>query len=106
MSNLEVEIAGLREAGRKFLQAADDVAASQAKISAEVDGRDSSVWGGDEPGGVFGDGYSKAHAEAMATLADIKARLYAAAAGVGKSASRLEAQEDEIAARVASEGGR
>ncbi|MCX6467941.1 MAG: hypothetical protein NTW76_01300 [Corynebacteriales bacterium] len=101
---LSTDIAGLRAAARRFADAADEVQAALDKVSAEVDGRDASVWGGDEPGGVFGEGYEPAHQDAMATLRDIHQRLSAAAVGVAESARIISDQDDANATSFGESG--
>ncbi|MGJ0120361.1 hypothetical protein ACQ7HM_14255 [Williamsia sp. MIQD14] len=69
-------------------------------MAAEIDSHDAGTWGGDEPGGVFGDGYVPVHAQNKANLVEIAQRLEQAADGVNRAADQLEEQERANSERI------
>ena len=102
--DLYADIEGLSGASQRFGAAADAVDKALRTVRSRVDSRSAADWGGDQPGGVFGDGYQQAHADAMATLEDIVSRLRDAAEAVSDSARQLLDREMQSAHGIGSNG--
>lgn len=94
MGECRTEFDVLRGQAKKMDHAADQVSEVIKRLKSDVDSRGTAPWGDDEPGGLFGEGYTTAAEKIYYSLGQAQASLTDLALGIRRAADKLREREE------------